>query len=76
MPNADLNSIEQLREQLYALQQLVLAQCVALGTSDRATLDTALTIAGGQADALLAQGRPIAGQRLALLIQEVGKCLD
>ena len=76
MPNADLNSIEQLREQLYALQQLVLAQCVALGTGERGTLNTALTIAAGQTDALLAQGRPIAGQRLAMLIHEVQKCLD
>lgn len=76
MPNADLNSIEQLRDQLYALQQLVLAQCVALGTSDRGTLDTTLLIAAGQADALLAGGRPIAGQRLALLLEEVRKCLD
>ncbi len=76
MPHADLNSIEQLRDQLYALQQLVLAQCVALGSTDRPALDATLLIAAGQADALLAKGRPIAAQRLALLIEEVGKCLD
>lgn len=76
MPNADLNPIEQLRDQLYALQQLVLAQCVALGTADRPALDATLLIAAGQADALLANGRPIAGQRLALLLEEVRKCLD
>jgi hypothetical protein len=76
MPNADINPIEQLRDQLYALQQLVLAQCVALGTADRPTLDATLLIAAGQADALLANGRPIAGQRLALLLEEVRKCLD
>jgi hypothetical protein len=76
MPNAGLNSIEQLRDQLYALQQLVLAQCVALGTADRPALDATLLIAAGQADALIANGRPIAGQRLALLVDEVRKCLD
>ena len=76
MPNADLNPIEQLRDQLYALQQLVLAQCVALGTADRPALDATLLIAAGQADALLTNGRPIAGQRLALLLEEVRKCLD
>lgn len=76
MPKADLNSIEQLRDQLYALQQLVLAQCVALGIADRPALDATLLIAAGQADALLANGRPIAAQRLALLLEEVRKCLD
>lgn len=76
MTNTDFDPIEQLRDQLYALQQLVLAQCVALGTADRSTLDATLLIASGQADALLAQGRVIAAQRLATLIQEVQKCLD
>lgn len=76
MPNADLNSIEQLRDQLYALQQLVLAQCVAFAATDRSATDTALLIASGQADALLTQGRPVAGQRLAMLIEEVRKCID
>lgn len=76
MPNADIDPIEQLRDQLYALQQLVLAQCVALGTADRPALDATLLIASGQADALFSQNRPIAGQRLALLVEEVRKCLD
>lgn len=76
MPNADLNSIEQLRDKLYALQQLVLAQCVALGAADRPTADVALLIAAGQADSLLEQGRVLAGQRLAMLVEEVRKCLD
>lgn len=76
MPNADIDPIQQLRDQLYALQQLVLAQCVAIGTADRPALDATLLIAAGQADALLANGRPVAGQRLALLLEEVRKCLD
>lgn len=76
MPNADLNSIEQLREQLYALQQLVLAQGVALAHADRSASDAALVIAAGQADALLQQGRVIAAQRLTLLVEEVRKCID
>lgn len=76
MPNADLNSIEQLRDQLYALQQLVLAQCVAFAAVDRDATDAALLIAAGQADALLNQSRPVAAQRLAMLIEEVRKCLD
>ncbi len=76
MTNADIDPVEQLRDQLYALQQLVLAQCVALGTVDRPALDATLLIAAGQADALLANGRPIAAQRLALLLEEVRKCLD
>jgi hypothetical protein len=76
MPNADVDPIEQLRDQLYAIQQLVLAQCVALGTADRSALEPVLVIADGQAEALFNQGRPVAGQRLALLIEEVRKCID
>lgn len=76
MPNTDLNPIQQLRDQVYALQQLVLAQLVAFASTDRAATDASLLIAAGQADALLAQGRPVAAQRLAMLIEEVRKCLD
>ena len=76
MPNADLDPIQQLRDQVYALQQLVLAQAVAFASVDRSATDAGLLIAAGQADALLAQGRPIAAQRLAMLIEEVRKCID
>ncbi len=76
MPNSDLKLTEQLREQLYALQQLVLAQCVALAQADRPASDAALIIAAGQADALIEQDRIIAAQRLAILIEEVRKCLN
>ncbi len=76
MSNADLNPIEQLRDQLYALQQLVLAQCVALAATDRSATDAALVIADGQADSLIASGRIIAAQRLTMLIEEVRKCID
>lgn len=76
MPNADLQSIEQLREQVYALQQLLLAQCVAFARVDREATEDALLIAAGQADALLVQSRPIAAHRLAMLIEDVRKCLD
>ena len=74
MPNPDLDLIEQLKDQLYAVQQLLLAHCVALAHLDGDASSAALAIAGGQADALLSQGRPFAGHRLTLLIQEVEQC--
>lgn len=76
MPHPDIDLVEQLRDQIYALQQLVLAQCVALAQIDRSAAEAALTIAGGQAEALSNQGRIIAAQRLAMLIEEVTQCLD
>lgn len=76
MPNTDLNLVEQLRDQIYALQQLVLAQCVAFAEVDRSAAEAALAIAGGQAEALSRKGRIIAAQRLAMLIKEVAQCLD
>lgn len=76
MPNANLDPIQQLRDQVYALQQLVLAHCVAFAAVDREATEAALLIAAGQADALLNQSRPVAAQRLAMLIEEVRQCLD
>lgn len=76
MTKSDLNSIEQLREQLYAVQQLLLAHCVALGAEDPRSSETALEIARGQADSCRIMGRPIAARRLTLLIEQVDQVLS
>ncbi|MEM6265929.1 MAG: hypothetical protein AAF707_00260 [Pseudomonadota bacterium] len=76
MTNASFEPIHQLQSQLYALQQLVLAQSIALAHIDAQAARTALGIACGQADALRTFGCHLASARLSGLVQEIEQCLE
>lgn len=74
MPHSSIQPVEKLQDQVHALQQLLLSLLTALDTKDRELVDSALLIAAGQADAALAQGRPLAAIRIGALIEAVKEC--
>ena len=74
MPKTDLQTIEQLKDQVYALQQLLLSFVVAFDGVDSDAVDAALVIAAGQADSAQSNGRPVAAARLSAMIKEIGEC--
>lgn len=76
MPKTDADRIEELQDQVYALQQLLLAHILAFDVVDRDATDTALNIALGQSDAAFAGGRPRVTARLGILVEELQKCRD
>lgn len=74
MPHSSIQPVEKLQDQVHALQQLLLSLLTALDTKDRELVDSTLLIAAGQADAALAQGRPLAAIRIGALIEAVKEC--
>ena len=74
MPKPVIEETQKLKEQVHALQQLLLSFVIALDTSDSELVDRALFIAAGQADSALANGRPLAAIRIGALIEEVKEC--
>lgn len=75
MPHSSIQPVEKLQDQVHALQQLLLSLLTALDTTkDRELVDSTLLIAAGQADAALAQGRPLAAIRIGALIEAVKEC--
>lgn len=76
MPKTDADRIEELQDQVYALQQLLLAHILAFDAVDSDATDTTLNIALGQSDAAFSSGRPRVTARLGLLVEELQKCRD
>ena len=71
MTKPNFDSLEQLKEQAYALQQLLLAHILATDARDSAGVDATLLIAAGQADSALANGRPLVAARIGALIEDL-----
>jgi len=76
MSKSDTQRIEELQDQVYALQQLLLSHILAFDAVDREATNTTLEIALGQSDAALDGGRPRVMIRLELLVEELKKCRD
>ncbi|MGB3166022.1 MAG: hypothetical protein WBA68_04515 [Alteraurantiacibacter sp.] len=74
MPKPDIEAVQQLQEQVYALQQVLLSTVLAMDALDATVVDDALVIAAGQADSALATGRPIAAMRIGALIEDINQC--
>lgn len=70
MATLDQSQFQELKDRIYALQQLVLAHVVATDASDRTIGDDTLAIVREQADALRAD-RPFAAVLLNALMDEV-----
>lgn len=71
MPQSSIEPVEKLKEQVHALQQLLLSLVAALDADHPDVVDEALLIAAGQADSALANGRPLAAIRIGALIEAV-----
>ena len=76
MPKTDADRIEELQDQVYALQQLLLSHILAFDAVDRDATDATLRIALGQSDAALDGGRPRVMMRIEIMVDEVNKCRD
>lgn len=70
MTALDQSQFQELKDRIYALQQLVLAHVVAADAFDRTIGDDTLAIARNQADALRAD-RPFAAVLLNALMDEL-----
>lgn len=66
--------VEQLTDQVYALQQLLLAHVLAFDEVDRLATDATFTLAVDQLDSTLDRGRDGVAHRLAALMQSVQRC--
>jgi hypothetical protein len=76
MPQIALDQIEELKDHIYAVQQLLLALCVASARIDRVEVENAFAIARGQGASLAQRGRGRVALRIAALIEDVEQCLD
>lgn len=76
MPKSDADRIEELKDHIYAVQQLLLAHVIAVDEIDRgATLRTIDTLRR-QRDSCMEAGRGIVAVRLNAFIDVIDESLD
>lgn len=71
MKNSDAQRIEELQDQVYALQQLLLSLYAALDDEHPALVDHAFRIAGTQSAAALKQGRNRVAIRIDAAVEDI-----
>lgn len=76
MLKSDTQRIQELQDQVHALQQLLLAHILAFDQVDRLATDATLQIALGQSDAALDQGRTNVTVRIDAMIQHLKYARD
>lgn len=69
-----MQTVEELQEQVCALQQLLLAHVVAFDQVDRLATDATFEIARGQADAAHRNRRPILAIRIGAMVEAAQDC--
>lgn len=74
MPDSVSQRIQQLENQVNALQQLLLSHILAFDEVDRQATDGTFTIAINQLDAALDQGKGPVAVNLADMIQSIQSC--
>lgn len=76
MANSIDQRIEELQDQIDALQQLLLSHVVAFDQVDRLATDGAFDIAASQMAAARARGRPGAAHRIGMMLEQLEQTCD